>query len=229
MTHVRWQRYIALGDSLTGGARDAAPTRRGAFGVLTDRSAPRDRLGWADRLAAILDRDALLGDAERGGVEFADLAVHGRRVRDVVEEQVPRAIELRADLVSLMIGGEDLIGSRSDPDALAGRLDDGVAALRASGADVLLATSFDPRSAPLLRPLRSRAAAFNANLWSIARGHGTFVLDVWGMRELQDPGLWAEDRAHLSPLGHRLLASRAAHSLGVAYAEVGPPRLGLRA
>lgn len=229
MTHAPWQRYIALGDSLTGGFRDPAPERRGTGGVRIDRSAPSDRLGWADRLAAILDRDARLGDADRGGVEFADLALRGHRVRDIVEEQVPRAVELRADLVSLMIGGEYLTGPRGDPDALAARLDDGVAALRASGADVLLATSFDPRSAPLLRPQRSRAAAFNAHLWSIARGHGTFVLDVWGMRELQDPGVWAEDRVHLSPLGHRLLASRAAHSLGVAYAEVGPPRLGLRA
>jgi lysophospholipase L1-like esterase len=224
VTHARWQRYIALGDPLTGGPRERAPD-----GVRSDRPGPSERPGWADRLAAILDRDARLGDAGRGGVEFADLAERGRCVRDVVEQQVPRAVQLRADLVSLMVGGDDLTGPRGDPDALAARLDDGVAALRASGADVLLATSPDPRTAPALRPLMGRAAAFNAHLWSIARGHGTFVLDVWGMRELRHPGLWAEDRAHLGALGHRLLASRAAHSLGVAYAEVGPPRPGPRA
>lgn len=228
MPHASWQRYIALGDSLTEGLGDPAPERRGSAGARVERSAPVDWLGWADRLAAILDRDARLGDPDRCGVEFADLAVRGRRAHDV-DEQIPRAIALRADLVSVMIGGNDLMGARSDPDQLAARLDAGVAALRAAGADVLLATSFDPRFAPFLRPSRSRAAVFNAHLWSIARRHGTFVLDVWGMRELQDPALWAEDRVHLSALGHRLLASRAAHSLGVAYAEIGPPRLGLRA
>lgn len=224
MPHASWQRYIALGDSLTEGLCDPAPERRGSDDVRVERSAPSDWLGWADRLAAILDRDARLGDTDRCGVEFANLAVRGRRVHDVVDEQIPRAIALRADLVSVMIGGNDLMAPRSDPDQLAARLDAGVAALRATGADVLLATSFDPRFAPFLRPLRGRAAVFNAHLWSIARRHGTFVLDVWGMRELQDPGLWAEDRVHLSALGHRLLASRAAHSLGVAYAEIGRPR-----
>ena len=86
---------------------------------------------------------------------------------------------------------------------------------------MLLATCFDPQFAFFLKPFRGRAAVFNANLWSIARTHGTYTLDLWGMRELQDRAMWAQDRVHLTTAGHRLLTSRAAHSLGVSYFEVG--------
>jgi lysophospholipase L1-like esterase len=204
---AQWHRYIALGDSITEGFCDP----------IVGTGEPW--FGWADRLATILDGNARL----RGNpFEYANLGVRGRRVRHVVEEQVPRAVELQADLVSVLIGGNDLMSPKSDPDALAAELESGVAELRAAGADVLLGTCFDPQFAFFLKPFRGRAAVFNANLWSIARTHGTFTLDLWGMRELHDPGMWAEDRVHLTPAGHRLLASRAAHALGVPYYEFGP-------
>ena len=200
-----WKRYVALGDSITEGLCDP----------IVGRGEPW--LGWADRLAAILARHAEL----RGGtLEFANLAVRGRRVRDVVTEQVPRAIELRADLVSILIGGNDLMSAKADPDVLAAEVESAVAKLRKRGTDVLLATSFDPRFAFFLKPLRGRAAVYNANLWSIARRYGTITLDLWGMRELQHRSMWAEDRVHLSPAGHRLIATRAAHALHVPYFEI---------
>lgn len=200
-----WNRFVALGDSITEGFCDP----------IVGRGEPW--LGWADRLAAILDGNAKLRAAP---FAFANLGVRGRRVRHVVAEQVPRAIELRADLVSILIGGNDLMTPKADPDDLASEVESGVVALRSAGCDVLLATSFDPRFAFFLKPLRGRAAVYNANLWSIARTHGTFTLDLWGLRELQARSMWSEDRVHLAPAGHQLLAVRAAHALGVPYFEV---------
>ncbi|GMA29697.1 SGNH/GDSL hydrolase family protein [Arenivirga flava] len=211
MSHAPWQRYIALGDPLADGSDGVAPGRT---------SAP----GWAAHLAAILDRDARLGDPERCGVAFSDRTDRDHALTEVVREQVPRALAARADLVSIVTGGRELLATGADPDAVAARLEAGVSALRAAGTDVLLATSFDPRSAPSLRVRRGRAAVFNAHLWSIARRHGTFVLDVWGMRDLQSPRHWVQGRVRLDAVGHRLLANRAAHCLGVAYAEAGRPR-----
>lgn len=204
----RWNRYVALGDSISESLGDPAV------------GPGEPCLAWTDRLAMILD-----GNARLRGVPFAfaNLAARGRRVHHVASEQVVRATELRADLVSILVGANDLMESSADPDALAAQVESGVAAVRASGADVLLATCFDPRFAFFLKPLRGRAAVYNANLWSIARTHGTFTLDLWGMRELQHPAMWAEDRVHLAPAGHRLLASRAAHSLGVPYFELAAP------
>lgn len=203
---AHWHRYVALGDSITEGFCDP----------IVGKGEPW--FGWADRLATILDGHARLRGNE---FEYANLGVRGRRVRNVVEEQIPRAIELGADLTSILIGGNDLMSPKADPDALAAEIESGVAALRASGSDVLLGNCFDPRFAFFLKPLRGRAAVFNANLWSIARTHGTFTLDLWGARELQSRTMWAEDRVHLTTAGHRLLASKAAHSLGVPYFEVG--------
>lgn len=208
MSPAQWHRYVALGDSITEGLCDPVVGLGEPW------------FGWADRLATILDGNARL----RGNpFEFANLGVRGRRVNDVVDSQVPEAIALGADLVSVLVGGNDLMLPNADPDALAAKLESGVAALRASGADVLLATCFDPRFAFFLAPFRGRAAVYNANLWSIARTHGTFTLDLWGVRELQAGSMWAEDRVHLTAAGHRLLAANAARSLGVPYHEVLSP------
>jgi lysophospholipase L1-like esterase len=202
-----FSRYVALGDSITEGLCDAAPNRQGSW------------LGWADRLAGILDGDARLAGQS---LEFANLAVRGRRIADVVDDQVPRAVAMRPDLVSVLIGGNDLMTATADPDALAGQLENGVRALRDAGSTVLLANLFDPQFAFFLKPFRGRAAVFNANIWSIARDQQATVLDVWGVREFRDAGMWASDRVHLSSRGHRMLASLAAHTLGVPYAETSP-------
>ena len=207
MSRSSFSRYVALGDSITEGLCDAAPNRDGSW------------LGWADRLAGILDGDARLAGHT---LEFANLAVRGRRIADVVTDQVPHAVEMRPDLVSVLIGGNDLMSPKADPDALAAELETGVRALRAAGSNVLLANLFDPQFAFFLKPFRGRAAVFNANIWSIARDHQATVLDVWGVREFQEAGMWASDRVHLSSRGHRALASLAAHTLGVPYAETAP-------
>ncbi|KRC50883.1 hypothetical protein ASE16_07910 [Leifsonia sp. Root227] len=209
MSRTAFTRYVALGDSITEGLCDAPPPQ----GI-----APTSGwIGWADRLAAILDGDARLAGHP---FEFANLAVRGRRIADVVDDQVPDALRLGPDLVSVMVGGNDLMSPAADPDALASRLDSGIRSLRATGATVLLANLFDPQFAFFLKPFRGRAAVFNANIWSIARDHQAIVLDVWGVREFQDNSMWASDRVHLSARGHRLLAAHAAHTLGVPYAEI---------
>lgn len=83
MSRPSYTRYVALGDSITEGLCDAAPDRRTEW------------LGWADRLAAILDGDARLAGR---AFEFANLAVRGRHVAEVVDEQVPHALILAPDL-----------------------------------------------------------------------------------------------------------------------------------
>lgn len=191
---------MAVGDSITEGLCDAVAGDRERW------------IGWADRLATILDHEA-------GGIEFANLAVRGRRVADVLENQIPAAIALDADLVSVMIGGNDLMTAVADPDHLATRIESGVVELRKRGIDVLLATCFDPQFAFFLKPLRGRAAVFNANLWSIARAHSAYTLDLWGIREFRNRSMWAEDRVHLTTAGHRLLAGRAARALDIEREE----------
>jgi lysophospholipase L1-like esterase len=193
-----WQRYIALGDSFTEGLADPDPAR------------PVEFRGWADRLA-----DHLAAAAQGHDVEYANLAIRGRLVRQVLEEQLPVALAAEPDLVSLVAGGNDLLRPGGDPDALAALLEDAVGKLRAAGADVLLATGVDVRQTPIIRRIRGRVAVFNANLWSIAARTGAAVLDSWGAAWVYDFRLWDSDRIHMTDEGHRRTALAAATALGV--------------
>ncbi|MDN5791413.1 MAG: SGNH/GDSL hydrolase family protein, partial [Micrococcales bacterium] len=111
-------------------------------------------------------------------------------------------------------GGNDILRPKADLDDLAARLEEAVARIRATGADVLLATPVDPVEAPLVKVTRSRAAIHTANTWSIAARHGAYVIDQWGLRALRDGRLWAEDRIHMTTEGHRRVAFAALHALG---------------
>ena len=76
------KRYLALGDSFTEGVGDPDPGR------------PNAVRGWADRVAEQL----CAAGADWG---YANLAIRGKKIRQVVAEQVPAALELRPTLVTL--------------------------------------------------------------------------------------------------------------------------------
>lgn len=202
--HPRWRRYVALGDSFTEGLCDPA------------LAGDHPWRGWADRLA-----EALAARAQAAGepFEYANLAVRGRLLAEIGDEQVPLAVQLQPDLVSIVGGANDALRVGADMDAVAARLDDLVGQLRATGATVLMSTAVDPRQSALVRMARGNAAILTASIWSIARRHGAHVLDLWGMASLQDRRMWAEDRIHLTAEGHRRVALQALEVLGVDHAE----------
>ncbi|WP_127793119.1 glycosyltransferase [Agromyces sp. LHK192] len=193
-----WRRMVAVGDSITEGLCD-------------DSRTPGVYRGWADRLAmlvALADPDG----ADRLG--YANLAVRSRRVRHVVGAQLPLARELGADLVTVLVGANDLVKAASDPRALAIELGRAVADVRATGPDVLVVSAFMPRTRGLGR-LRARFDRFNARLEPLVREAGATFLDVASDESLIVADHWAADRVHLNSAGHRALAYAAARALGV--------------
>ena len=52
-------------------------------------------------------------------------------------------------------------------------------------------TGFDPAPFPLIRMIRGKVAAFNAHLRAIADRHDCLLVDLWSMRVLRDPRMWA--------------------------------------
>ena len=109
--------YTALGDSITLGIGDPVrPVRPGG---------PRWR-GWAVLLADSLDQPSL-----------HILAASGGRAADVESTQLPRALQLRPDLASVVFGINDTLRPGFDPDGFAATAAHVVGALRAAGADVL--------------------------------------------------------------------------------------------
>ena len=80
-------------------------------------------MGWADRLAEMLA-------ARDPGFRYANLAVRGKLLGQIVADQVPAAIRCSRTrrgprLVSIAGGGNDLLRPGGDPDRLAELLDVG--------------------------------------------------------------------------------------------------------
>lgn len=189
--------YAAVGDSFTEGVGDPGPD--GRF------------VGWADRLAVLL-ADRL---PEEDGFRYANLAVRGRLLDQIVEEQVPRARELAPELVTFCAGGNDIIRPGSDPDDVAERFERAVAELTSAIGTVLVTTGFDTRGVPVLKHLRGKIATYNGHVRAIADRYGCPVLDLWSLRSVQDRRAWDADRLHLSPEGHTRVALRAGQVLGL--------------
>jgi lysophospholipase L1-like esterase len=187
--------FVAMGDSFTEGVGDPRADGRGCR-------------GWADRFAQRLDR-------HQPGLRYANLGIRGKLLGQVLAEQVPVAVGMGPDLVSLAAGGNDLLRPRADPDALAQTFDDAVVALTGAGCRVLAFTGFDPHVFPLVRLIRGKAAAYNMHVRGIAEHRGCTLVDLWSMRVLCDPREWCEDRLHLAPDGHRRVALRACEAVGV--------------
>src|SRR5215469_1415341 len=192
--------FVAIGDSFTEGMNDPAPG--GEF------------RGWADRVAEVL----ALRDP---GFRYANLAVRGKLLRQIVSEQVPAALSLldgvdtSAALVSIAGGGNDLLRPGGDPDTLAELFDAAVARLRQAGSRVVVFTGFDPRAFRLLGLLRGKIATYNMHLLAIADARGCDLVDLWSMRFLASQAALSSDRLHLTPEAHRRISVRTAEVLGV--------------
>ncbi|WP_248240923.1 glycosyltransferase [Microbacterium kunmingense] len=199
-----WRRFVALGDSLTEGLCDVSRMPSGQF------------RGWADRLAELLARSRSAGASEP--LQYANLAVRSRRVRDLTSVQVPQALALKPELVSILIGANDLVGGRSDPAVLADEVAAAVRRLRDAGIDVLLVTPFLPRR-PGARVFSRRFARYAEEMRQVAGETGAMLLDLDAHPAIGDVSFWADDRVHLRSSGHRFLAYRAAETLGVPDAE----------
>lgn len=187
--------YVALGDSFSEGLMDPSPD-----------GAENRFYGWADRFALKLSQSTL-GDPH---LQYANLAVRGRLLERIIDEQVPAALDLKPDFVTLVGGGNDCLRPSADVDALGAMFERAVVALRGEGFQVMIGNGYDTEMfTPVLRTLRPRVATYNAHLWTIAQRHDCFMLDLWGLRRLYAKQMWAEDRIHLSSEGHEAVAQAA--------------------
>ncbi len=196
---VSFQRYVALGDSFTEGVGDPDPTR------------PNGLRGWADRVAEVLSR-------ENPDFGYANLAIRGRKLPAILDEQLEPAIALGPDLVTIYAGANDILRPKVDIDALAERYDDALGRLAATGARLVVFTAFDPGGSAIYRPLRGRFALYNEFVRDSARRVGADLVDFWRMREYRDWRYWDADRMHLGPAGHQRMAIEVLDTLDVPHA-----------
>jgi lysophospholipase L1-like esterase len=191
-----WSRYVAIGDSFTEGIGDPDPTVPGGF------------RGWADRVAEVLANQS-------EDFAYANLAIRGRLLQQIIDEQTDRALELKPDLITVSAGGNDIIRPGSDPDEVAERYDGLIERLRSDGATVVMFTGPDVGMTPVLGLVRGKAAIYNEHLHAIALKHDAIVANMWALRVLRDPRMWAPDRLHHSPMGHATIAAAVLDALGI--------------
>lgn len=192
---VRYTRYVAIGDSQTEGLWD-----------LDDSGA---LVGFADRLAAILD-------ALHPGLAYANLAVRGRRIRDVLDDQLPQALAMEPDLITVCIGMNDVTRPGLNFGRALGELDELHHRLAASDATVVTTTFPDlARILPIGRVIAGRVKRINAEIRSAADRYGFRLVDLFAARSMTDLDTWSDDRVHGSGKGHALFAAAAAEALGL--------------
>lgn len=198
-------RFVALGDSVTVG--------------IGDRHGDGWR-GWANLLAESL--------AVSYSLRFDNLATIGATTARLREEQLPRALELRPDLVSLVVGVNDTMRSTFDPRVLRSELNDVARRLTGVGARLLMVRFHDHGRvfglpAALRAPLDRRIGALNEVYDEIHRMYGGVYLDVAANPAVYTRTAWSVDRLHPSEQGHRWLARGFAellHRSGLPLASV---------
>ena len=187
---------MAIGDSFTEGIGDPEPL------------SPGGHRGWADRVAEVLSD-------QTDDFAYANLAVRGRLLGQILAEQIEPALELEPDLVTISAGGNDILRPGTDPDDVAARFETGLVRLTGAGSTVLMFNGPDVAGTPVLGRLRGKVAIYNENLRALAQKHGAVMADMWALRELADPRMWAPDRLHLSPIGHNTVARMVLEALDV--------------
>lgn len=192
---ARYSRYVAVGDSQTEGLWDVDDS-----GGL---------VGFADRLASVLD-------SHHPGLAYANLAVRGRRIRHVLDDQLPQALAMQPDLITVCIGMNDVTRPGLHFRQAMAELDELHHRLAGSGATVVTTTFPDlARILPIGRVIARRVERINGEIRAAADRHGFRIVDLYQAPSMTDLDTWSDDRVHGSTKGHVLFAEAAAEALGL--------------
>ncbi len=192
-----------MGDSFTEGVGDELP----------DGSVR----GWADLVAGVLSGNWNQLDPAAQRTAYANLAIRGKLLAAIIDEQLEPALALRPDLITFSGGGNDMLRPRSDGPMLLRLIDLTVARLTDSGATVVVFTGADPCDGlPFGTRIRAGGDRLAAGVRTIAARRNALLVDLWPVVELRDPRYWSVDRLHLSSVGHHQVAGRLLDVLGLA-------------
>ncbi|MEU3287805.1 SGNH/GDSL hydrolase family protein [Streptomyces longwoodensis] len=188
----QYSSLVAVGDSFTEGMSDLLPD--GTY------------RGWADLLAGRMA-------AQAPGFRYANLAVRGKLIGQIVHEQVDVAAAMGADVITLVGGLNDTLRPKCDMARVTGLLTEAVERLAPHCKQLVLMHS-PGRQGPVLERFRPRMEELFACVDDLAARHGAVVVDLYGAPSLADPRMWDVDRLHLTADGHRRVAEAVWQALG---------------
>jgi lysophospholipase L1-like esterase len=219
MQKFLYRSYVALGDSLTEGLGD------------TDFTRNRLNKGWADRLAGILAAEAKqFGEP----FEYANLAVRGQTIAEILTSQLEDALRIKPDLVTIMAGANDIMSSRRNHDSIRALLRGAISRLHDQGIQVLVVNTINPAHYPVFAVMARKSREMSDLIEAVAREFEAPVLDLYSLEQFGRMSFWYDDLVHFSNHGHAMIANLAAEKLKLSfrlpeesYEQIAEPKWGL--
>lgn len=194
---MREIRYVAIGDSFTEGVGDELPDGRVR--------------GWADLVAE--------GWAAARGepIDYANLAIRGKLIGPIVEQQLEPALALRPTHLSFNGGGNDMLRPKTDLARLLGLFSHVLRRCDEEGVTLVLLSGADPTAQlPFGRVMKRRGDLLSHAVEAeLAERPDVIRAYNWFDEELATPRFWSEDRLHMNTRGHHRVAARVLDALGV--------------
>jgi lysophospholipase L1-like esterase len=180
--------FAVLGDSAASGVGDAGP-----HGV---------NRGWAYYLTQSFLHPVVYSNLSRPGAQSIE----------VVEHQLPLALELEPDICAVIVGGNDALRNGFDPEKYRQNLRKTLLALQGSGSQILLLQLHDPTRIVKLPKLLGqillrRINAVNQVIHKLSQEFDVEVLYTRRISGIYDRKVWHIDRMHPSKYGHQLMAT----------------------
>jgi lysophospholipase L1-like esterase len=193
-----YNRFVVCGDSYSEG--------------MTDEMVDGLYRGWADRVA-----DGLAKKSRT--FTYANLAVRGKLLPQVIEDQVPIALTFVTGpetLISFHAGANDALRPGFDPVLAKERYQSTVRTLAASGATIMLFTVLEDtgNSGRGSKLWQERFGTFNRAVREVAADVGAIIIDANQERFFSDKRFLAFDRLHLNSMGHSRCADAVLEKLG---------------
>ena len=189
----RFARYVAIGDSSTEGLRDS--NGQGSY------------RGWSRRLAQRIAN-------EQGKLLYANLGVRGLTTRQILGQQLPPALAMQPDLVTMFSGTNDVLRKEWNVREVAHDMETMQLRCIEQGATVLTFTLPDLTPImPMARWIAPRIHEMNEALGEATARTGAILLDFAAYPVATDMRLWDPDRIHANSVGHTRIANALAFAL----------------
>jgi lysophospholipase L1-like esterase len=165
---------------------------------------------------------------------YANMAIRGAKIADIMGIQLERALAEKPDLVTVMAGQNDLLSSTENMPKLERQFREGIQKLKDAGCTVIVSNTINPIHLMVFRPLARLATVMTEMIERVAKELDVPVHDVHRIESLADVAYWAEDMVHFSGPGHIKVANEAAALLKLSYRlselddiEIAPPARGV--
>jgi lysophospholipase L1-like esterase len=186
--------FVVLGDSAAYGTGDVMTANR--------------PLGWTYRIAQAIETP----------LSYLNLARPGAKSTEILEEQLPIAVQLKPDIAVVVVGGNDMLRNNYSPQRLRENLTEVFARFTAIGTEVITLQLHDPSKIlrlpkPLEGALLKRVESVNRVYEELAKKYPIIEIKAREIEGVEDKKNWHVDRLHPGPRGHLLLAGAAIQEL----------------